>query len=114
MCRVLDLLGDEYTRRVLGAIVEQARTVSQVVDAADVSKATAYRRLEELREAGLVETTLRADADGHHCKQFHAVVERIAVEFRNGDCNTSVQVRTEEATPGTGGSATDWSAGAGD
>jgi len=66
---LLDLLGDEYTRRVLESLVEQPRTGSEVVDAADVSKATAYRRLEELEAAGLVETTLRVDAGGYHCKQ---------------------------------------------
>lgn len=114
MDRVLGLLGDEYTRRVLGAVVEEPRTVSEVVGAADVSKATVYRRLGELQEAGLVETTLRVDADGHHCKRFHAVVERIAVEFRDGDYDASVQVRTEESTPGAGGPATDWYAGADD
>lgn len=78
---LLELLGDEYTSRILETIVEQPRTGREIVDAADVSKATAYRRLERLEGAGIVGSTMKVDEDGHHCKRFHASVQSIRVGF---------------------------------
>jgi DNA-binding transcriptional ArsR family regulator len=74
--QLLELLGDEYTREVLAAVAEQPRTGSEVIEAASVSKATAYRRLDDLQSAGLVESSLLIDPDGHHREQFRAVFER--------------------------------------
>ena len=78
---LLALLGDEYTRRVLLAVVEQRRSGREVMEAADVSKATAYRRLSRLQEAGLVESELIVDLDGHHHEEFFAVVERADISL---------------------------------
>ena len=78
---LLALLGDEYTRRALLAVVEQRRSGREVMEAADVSKATAYRRLSRLQEAGLVESELVVDLDGHHHEEFYAVVERADISL---------------------------------
>jgi DNA-binding transcriptional ArsR family regulator len=92
---VLELLGDEYTRRLLRAIVADPRTGGELVDATDMSKSTVYRRLERLEDAGLIEATQRIDPDGHHCKQFRAVVAAVDFEFdRDG---VSVCVRTDDS-----------------
>ena len=95
---LLELLGDEYTYRVFEAVVEQPRTGRELIDTTNISKATVYRRLEELEEEGLVESTLSIASDGNHCKQFHAAVSAIEVEFgadgfdarvENGACRPS-------------------------
>lgn len=87
---LLELLGDEYTRRVLQAVVSEPMSGSQVVEEASVSKATAYRRLETLQEAGLVESTTVFDPDGHHHDQFHAVVDGMTVELEGSGVSTSL------------------------
>jgi len=87
---LLELLGDEYTRRVLQAVVSEPLSGSQVVEEASVSKATAYRRLETLQEAGLVESTTVFDPDGHHHEQFHAVVDGMTVELGGGNVSASL------------------------
>jgi DNA-binding transcriptional ArsR family regulator len=89
------LLGDEYTQRVLTALGDQVRTCQEIISATDVSKPTVYRRLGRLEEAGLVETTQRVDPDGHHCKQYHAVVEEIDVEF--GRDGLRIAIETDPA-----------------
>lgn len=88
---LLELLGDEYTYRVLEAVVEQPRTGREIMEATEVSKATVYRRLEELEEAGLVESTIHLAKDGNHCKQFHAVVSSIRVEFDEDGLTADVE-----------------------
>ncbi len=90
---LLELLGDEYTRRVLQAVVEEPRSGTAVMEAADVSKATAYRRLGTLEDAGLIESRTVFDPNGHHHEQFHAVVESVDIEF--GSEGLSVHIETE-------------------
>jgi predicted transcriptional regulator len=90
---LLEMLGDEYTRRVLAAVTERPRSGREVMDAADVSKATAYRRLGDLEEAGLVDSEMVFDPDGHHHERFHAVVESVAVDF--GEDGVDVTLETD-------------------
>lgn len=75
--QVRELLSDEYTRRVFEAVQTKPRTGREVIEAADVSKATAYRRLNDLKEAGLVEAELVIDPNGHHHERFSAAVDRL-------------------------------------
>jgi|APHM01.1.fsa_nt_gi Predicted transcriptional regulators len=101
---LLDLLGDEYTYCVFEAVVEQPRTGRELIDATGVSKATVYRRLEELEEAGLVESTLSIASDGNHCKQFHATVSALEVNFGADGFDARVEDgarRPSEQTAGT-------------
>lgn len=94
---ILELLGDEYTRRVLEVVAERPRTGREIIDAADVSKATAYRRLDELQEAGLVEAETKLDPDGHHRKEFRAVIEQLTLDFEESAFAATVQTETEDA-----------------
>lgn len=76
---LLALFGDSYTRRVVSAISDGPRTGSEIIERAGVSKATVYRRLDELQEAGLVEASMRIDPGGHHCEEYRLVVDEVAI-----------------------------------
>jgi DNA-binding transcriptional ArsR family regulator len=95
---LLELLGDEYTYRIFEAVVEEPRTGRELIDATDASKATVYRRLDDLEDAGLVESTLDIASDGNHCKRFHAVVTAMQVSF--GADGASARLESEDC-PGT-------------
>jgi predicted transcriptional regulator len=97
---LLELLGDEYTLRVFEAVVEGPRTGRELIDATGVSKATVYRRLEELEETGLVESTLNIASDGNHCKQFHAAASGIEVSFGSDGFDARVEAENRPGTPG--------------
>jgi len=88
--QLLDLFGDEYTRRVFEAVSERPRGGRDVAEAADVSRATAYRRLNDLREAGLVTTEYHIAPDGHHRKQFAASAQHLSVSLDDGDIDAVV------------------------
>ena len=94
--RLLELLGDEYTRKVLYAVAERPRTGTEVLEAASVSKATAYRRLNDLEEAGLVESELVVDPEGHHHERFYAVFRRAHLSFADDGTALSLDL----ASPG--------------
>ncbi len=95
---LLELLGDEYTRQVLAAVTEQPRSGREVVEAADVSKATAYRRLDDLEEAGLVDSEMVFDPDGHHHERFHVIVESIDITFDDNGVEIAVEIDDEYST----------------
>ncbi|WP_338742278.1 winged helix-turn-helix domain-containing protein [Haloplanus salilacus] len=81
---LFELFGDEYTRRVYETITEQPRSGRAVAEAADVSRATAYRRLNDLRDAGLVRTEMMICDDGHHKERFMSVPTSISISLGDG------------------------------
>ncbi|MFQ3476319.1 helix-turn-helix transcriptional regulator [Halonotius sp. F2-221B] len=76
---VLELLSDEYARRVIDALSDRPASAPTLRNALSASRATIYRRLNELEAAGLVETAVAVDPDGHHRKRYHLVVEELQV-----------------------------------
>ena len=87
---LLDLLGDEYTRQVFEAVSEQPRGGRAVAEAANVSRATAYRRLNDLRDAGLVTSEYHITPDGHHRKQFAASAQHLSISLAGGDIDAAI------------------------
>jgi DNA-binding transcriptional ArsR family regulator len=81
---LFELFGDEYTRRVSETITEQPRSGRAVAEAADVSRATAYRRLNDLRDAGLVRTEMMICDDGHQKERFEPVPTSISISLDDG------------------------------
>jgi len=104
---LLELLGDAYTRKVLRAVVEQPRSGTAVMEAADVSKATAYRRLDALEETGLVASETVFDPDGHHHDRYRAVVEEIELSFESDGLAVDIAVDREKPSPPSPGRTTD-------
>ncbi|WP_435066714.1 helix-turn-helix domain-containing protein [Haloplanus sp. C73] len=84
VAELFELFGDEYTRRVYQTVTTQPRSGRAVAEAADVSRATAYRRLNELRDAGLVRTEMMICDDGHHKERFEAVATSLAIPLGGG------------------------------
>ncbi|OYR91278.1 transcriptional regulator, partial [Halorubrum sp. E3] len=89
---LLNLFGDEYTRRVFEAVSEQPRGGRAVAQAADVSRPTAYRRLNELQDAGLVTSECYVASDGHHREQFSASAQHLSVSLDGGDIEASISL----------------------
>lgn len=96
---LLELLGDETTRRVLRAVADRPRGGREVAERADVSRPTAYRRLNELQEAGLIATEFALDPDGNHHKQFHATLEELNVQLDGNDFATTVTTVDPDPDP---------------
>ncbi|MFB6102611.1 MAG: ArsR/SmtB family transcription factor [Haloplanus sp.] len=89
---VLALLEDDYSRTILEAINTDARPACDLVDACDASRATVYRRLNRLEDAGLVTSRLTYDADGHHRTVFEATLDAVTVDL--GDDGLALTVST--------------------
>ncbi|MFC6786693.1 ArsR/SmtB family transcription factor [Halobaculum halobium] len=88
---------DDSTRTILVATQEEAVPVSELADVCGVSEPTVYRRLESLRERGLVEERTRLDEDGHHRGVYRATVERVAFDLAADGVDAEVTRRTSMA-----------------
>lgn len=79
---LLDLLGDEYTRAVLAAVIEEPRSATEVASVTAVSKPTAFRRLNRLEEAGLVESRPAISSEnGHHYDEYRVAFDALSVQL---------------------------------
>lgn len=88
-----DVLGDEYTREVLGALSDEACGAAELVDRLEMSRATVYRRLDRLQELGLLTAHVAIDADGNQFKLFETTVAQVTVELAGGTPEVHVETR---------------------
>lgn len=95
---LLELLGDEYTREVLEAVVEYSRSGREVAETTSVSKPTAFRRLNALEAAGLVTTEMVIEDDGHHHKAYRSVLQSLSFELGPDGIDVEVDVESQHAT----------------
>ncbi len=88
----LDVLSDEYACRLLAALEEGPRGARSLAESCDMSRATAYRRLERLESLGFVTTEMAYDADGHHRKRFRLTLEELHLEVGTDGVDGSVSL----------------------
>jgi DNA-binding transcriptional ArsR family regulator len=87
---VLSLLSDEYAREMLNALVEDPLSARALSERLDMSRATVYRRLNRLESAGVIDSSMTVDPEGHHRKQFSVVVDRMQLMFRSDGVSLEV------------------------
>lgn len=71
---VLDTLHDDRCRQIIQQLTEP-KTASELTETTDIPRSTAYRKLEQLTEATLLEEGVEIRADGSHAGRY-------AVDFR--------------------------------
>lgn len=87
---VLAVLDDEYARTILAHLTTRPMSVEELCDACEMSDATAYRRLNQLREIDMVTEQQALDPDGHHYKRYAATVQDVTVTFADGTYDVTV------------------------
>lgn len=82
---VLDALDDEDCRTIVQAL-EDPMTAQEIADVTDIPQSTAYRKLDLLSEATIVDERTEIRRDGHHTT--HYLVDFRTVEVSLGDDRT--------------------------
>lgn len=75
---VLRLIGDEDTQTMLECTVSP-KTVSELAECTGLSLSTAYRKIDQLTEAGLLDMSIRLTPHGHHPTEYQRAVEEIDI-----------------------------------
>lgn len=93
---VLDALGDKKTRHCCRVLNDAEHSAREIAEQTGYSLPTVYRRLNALRQAGLIESRTQIDPGGDHYETFRTVTERITVDL-NGFRIDREQVGSREA-----------------
>jgi len=77
----LDVLGDPKSRQILGHLAHEPMVIPELVDELDIPRATAYRKANALRTAGLVSERSRLDPSDAAVSEYTARVGNITVSL---------------------------------
>ena len=94
---VAGLLEDEYARQILRETSLERLSAAALAERCNASKATAYRRIERLREQDLLEAHQEFDPDGHHYETFVAAFEELTVRLEDGSFAVTLERTTDPA-----------------
>lgn len=92
---LLDTIGNQKARTVLAALSQEPRSALELVDDLEFSRATIYRRLDELATMGLVTEETRIARDGNHQTVFDCNFERTLVTLEDDSYDVQVVHRTD-------------------
>ncbi|WP_256300680.1 ArsR/SmtB family transcription factor [Haloarchaeobius salinus] len=98
---ILELLDDDYARRILEVLEDGPLPARALVDRCEASKPTVYRRLNRLEEQGFVSVDIDIDRDGHHRKVFESTLVSATFELDGGTAAVQVTVEAASAGPGS-------------
>jgi len=92
------LLADPTVRTILARTSQEPMSATTLCDHCESSKATVYRRLDDLSDLGLVSAQTLPDLDGgHHRTVYRATLSRITVTVRDGEIDLEVREREDMA-----------------
>lgn len=78
---VLRTMGDADCRAILAAAADTPQTVSELVDRCEISTATAYRKIDELVEAGLLEEHTRISPNGRNPSEYRLRTQTVRIDI---------------------------------
>lgn len=81
---LLSLLSDEHALEILKLLHDRDLPAREIADEVSASRATVYRRLNRLEEAGLVDTSMVFHSEGHHRQHFQASLDEVVLAFEDG------------------------------
>ncbi len=94
---VLEYIADDPTREILAEISQEPMSADELSERCDISRATVYRRIDDLRSTGLVEERMELDLDGHHRKTYTTQLESVLMELEGGEYSVTVKTREDAA-----------------
>lgn len=87
---LIELLSDSYVHEFLRAVRDEPKTARAIADESGASRPTVYRRLNRLREAGLVREQIEVSSDGYHRRTFRTTVDDVDIELGDGGFEVEV------------------------
>ncbi|MEF8778278.1 MAG: helix-turn-helix domain-containing protein [Natronomonas sp.] len=82
---VLTALDDPDCRAILEATAEEPLTAGELSDRCEIPRSTAYRKVEQLTEAGLLEERVRLSASGKHASEYRRTFDNVTVSLSDSE-----------------------------
>lgn len=94
---VLAIFDDEHACAILRTIADGPLPAKAITEQVESSRATVYRRLNRLEEAGVVSTTMAYHSAGHHREHYSAALEEVQLSFAGGDVSVEAVTADSES-----------------
>ncbi|MDS0473818.1 helix-turn-helix domain-containing protein [Natrinema sp. 1APR25-10V2] len=102
---VLAALDDDACRSILEATSEESLTATELSERCDIPMSTAYRKVEMLTEAELVEEQVRINTSGKHATEYRKNFDDVLVSVAGGGLEIEMTKPDAESESGFGSSA---------
>ncbi|ELZ11424.1 helix-turn-helix domain-containing protein [Natrinema thermotolerans] len=99
---VLAALDDDACRAILEATTQEALTATELSDRCDIPMSTAYRKVELLTDADLVEEQVRINTSGKHATEYATNFDDVHVSV--GDDGFEIELTKPEGDAEAGSS----------
>jgi Helix-turn-helix domain len=92
-------LADEYSRKILLSCVDKSRSVEELSHSLQIPISTAYRRVNEMKDIGLltVEKTIITD-EGKKFELYRSAFKGINLQLEKGEIVIDVELNEDVAT----------------
>ena len=96
--RVLAVLSDKYSRKILSATVDEPLSAFEISKDYDIPITTVYRRIKKLVDVGLVAAVKSGrTTDGKRYDLYRSLLLRVDVSFEDGNIRMDATVNTRMA-----------------
>ncbi|NGM68437.1 helix-turn-helix transcriptional regulator [Natronolimnobius sp. AArcel1] len=99
--RVLAALEDDACRTILEATSDDALTATELSEQCDIPMSTAYRKVETLTEASLVDEQVRINTSGKHATEYVRCFDDVVVSLSEDTGVVIELTQSESETAGT-------------
>lgn len=89
---MIEAVENPHDRRLIARAQVGEVAAQELIEDTGVPRSTAYRRIERLRELGLLVVTGGAIREGHAIDRYKARVELVSVEVRKGEVHAHWQL----------------------
>lgn len=87
------LLEDDCARTILASTLNESMSATELTETCSASRATVYRRLDDLAERGLVAERTVPDSDGHHRTVYRATLDHVRIDLTEDGLEVTVTKR---------------------
>lgn len=94
---ITQLLEDDCVQTILEQTLDEPMSAAELTDRCPASRATVYRRLDDLADRGLVTERTAPDADGHHRTVYAAALDRVVIDLTDDGFEVTVSKRGRAA-----------------
>ncbi len=82
---VMEALQNPHDRQILALSQDRPIAAQEIIEATDIPKSTAYRRINKLQEMGLITVDSGALKAGHAIERYRAQIEMAALHVEKGN-----------------------------
>jgi predicted transcriptional regulator len=81
--RILELIGDDYSRRIIMATIERAKSAAEISRETELPLSSTYRKIHDLQDAGLIAVErILLTPDGKKQELYRSTVRELAIRLQ--------------------------------